>query len=227
MGRESERVAADGERAVGAAGDARAVVTGDGSSATYIENQYVQQAPTEPAGASAEEDDEALRRYARRVHECYGRLDLEVLIPMEEGEHPPVELNEVFVPPKVREDPPPVELPRDILNRLVDSGDWPGELPLEPDTLERIRQAYMERPLRDVLQVLAAPDADRVVLLGDPGAGKSTLVRRLALALAGGAPWTGSTRSGDGCPWLWNCGSTRRASGGSAPSRTSWTICTR
>ncbi|MCX5332271.1 HEAT repeat domain-containing protein [Streptomyces sp. NBC_00140] len=194
MGREAERVAADGERAVGAAGDARAVVTGDGSSATYIENQYVQQAPTEPAepaGSSDEEDGEALRRYARRVHECYGRLDLEVLIPMEEGEHPPVELNEVFVPPKVREDPPPVELPRDILNRLVDSGDWPGELPLEPDTLERIRQAYMERPLRDVLQVLAAPDADRVVLLGDPGAGKSTLVRRLALALAGGAPLDG------------------------------------
>ncbi|KUO20948.1 HEAT repeat domain-containing protein [Streptomyces dysideae] len=54
----------------------------------------MQQAP-EPAALSPEETDEALRRYATRIRESYGRLDLEVLIATEEGEHPPVGLDEV------------------------------------------------------------------------------------------------------------------------------------
>ncbi|MFF4276386.1 NACHT domain-containing protein [Streptomyces sp. NPDC001536] len=189
MGRESDRVAAGGERAVGVGGDGRAVVTGDGSSATYIENQYVQQAP-EPVALTGEDIDEALRRYATRVRETYGRLDLDVLIPTEAGEHPPVGLDEVFVPPTVRADPPPLELPRDIRQRLVDAGEWPSSLPpgLEREALDRARQAYAERPARDVLDVLADPGEDRLVLLGDPGAGKSTLARHLALTLTREVP---------------------------------------
>ncbi|WP_327718650.1 HEAT repeat domain-containing protein [Streptomyces sp. NBC_00490] len=189
MGREAERVAAGGERAVGAAGDARAVVTGDGSSATYIENQYVQQVP-EPVAPTGAEIDEALRRYATRIRETYGRLDLDVLIPTEAGEHPPVGLDEVFVAPAVRADPPPLELPRDIRQRLVDAGEWPSSLPpgLERDALDRARQAYAERPARDVLEVLADPGEGRLVLLGDPGAGKSTLARHLALTLTREVP---------------------------------------
>ncbi|MGW0746091.1 NACHT domain-containing protein, partial [Streptomyces sp. NPDC002817] len=189
MGRESEQVAADGERAVGAAGDARAVVTGDGSSATYIENQYVQQAP-EPVALTGEEIDEALRRYATRIRETYGRLDLDVLIPTEAGEHPPIGLDEVFVAPAVRADPPPLELPRDIRQRLVDTGEWPSSLPpgLEREALDRARQAYAERPARDVLEMLADPSEGRLVLLGDPGAGKSTLARHLALTLTREVP---------------------------------------
>jgi energy-coupling factor transporter ATP-binding protein EcfA2 len=184
MGRESKQVGADGERAVGAGGDVKAAATGDHSRATYIENQYVQQAP-EPAALSPEETAEALRRYATRIRESYGRLDLEVLIPTEEGEHPPVGLDEVFVAPTVRADPPPVELPRDIRQRLVDSGEWPASLPpgLEREALERARRAYADRPARDVLEVLADPGEARIVLLGDPGAGKSTLARHLALTL--------------------------------------------
>jgi HEAT repeat protein/energy-coupling factor transporter ATP-binding protein EcfA2 len=159
--------------------------------AVHIENQYVQQ--TAETALSPEKTDEALRRYGTRIRETYGRLDLEVLIPTEEGEHPPVGLDEVFVAPTVRADPPPVELPRDIRQRLVDSGEWPSSLPpgLERDALDRARQAYAERPARDVLEVLAGPHEDRLVLLGDPGAGKSTLARHLALTL------TGAVRPGD------------------------------
>ncbi|MGI5456927.1 HEAT repeat domain-containing protein [Streptomyces sp. CA-249302] len=189
MARDADQVTAGGERSVGAGGDVMAAATGDGSSATYIENQYVQQTP--PADElTSEEIAEALRRYATRIRETYGRLDLEVLIPTEEGEHPPVGLEEVFVPPFVRSNPPPVELPRDIRQRLVEAGEWPSSLPpgLEREALDRARQEYAERPARDVLEVLADPDASRLVLLGDPGAGKSTLARCLALLLTGTMP---------------------------------------
>jgi HEAT repeat protein/energy-coupling factor transporter ATP-binding protein EcfA2 len=191
MGWKSKRVETGGERAVGAGGDVKAAATGDYGMAVHIENQYVQQ--TAQTVLSPGETDEALRRYATRIRETYGRLDLEVLIPTEEGEHPPVGLDEVFVAPTVRADPPPVELPRDIRQRLVDSGEWPSSLPpgLERDALDRARQAYAERPARDVLEVLAGPHEDRLVLLGDPGAGKSTLARHLALTL------TGAVRPGD------------------------------
>lgn len=203
MGQEGERRAeTDGERPVSAEGDtAMAAVAGDGGAVVQAGtigtlNVHLPSIPgpipgpgpgsgSEPPALSPADLAEALRHYATRVRECYGGLDLEVLIPLEEGEHPAVALNEVFVPPSVRADPPPVELPRDIRQLLVDSGDWPSSLPpgLEREALERARQAYAERPARDVLELLADPAADRIVLLGDPGAGKSTLARHLALAL--------------------------------------------
>ncbi|MCI3278844.1 HEAT repeat domain-containing protein [Streptomyces cylindrosporus] len=189
MERGANEVTAGGERSVGAGGNVGAAATGDHSTATYIHNQYVQQQP--PADElTPEEITEALRRYATRIRETYGRLDLEVLIPTEEGEHPPVGLDEVFVAPTVRADPPPVELPRDIRQRLVDAGEWPSSLPpgLERETLDRAREAYAERPARGVLEVLADPDQDRLVLLGDPGAGKSTLARHLSLTLTREVP---------------------------------------
>ncbi|OPG10111.1 hypothetical protein B1R27_03795 [Streptomyces sp. GKU 895] len=184
MGRDREQVTAGGARSIGVGGDVTAAVSGDGNSLTIIGKQYVQQAPG-AVDLSDAEIDEALRRYAGRIRETYGRLDLEVLIPTEEGEHPPVGLDEVFVAPTVRADPPPVELPRDIRQRLVDAGEWPSSLApgLEREALERARQAYAERPARDALDVLADPGESRLVLLGDPGAGKSTLARHLALTL--------------------------------------------
>ncbi|WP_055713829.1 ABC transporter ATP-binding protein [Streptomyces torulosus] len=186
MGQDANQVEAGGNGAIGAGRDVHAATTGDHSPATYIEKTYIENLYVQPLPArevepppDGETEQAALKQYAVRVRERYGRLDLDVLIPTEEGEHPPVALREVFVSPLVRADPPPVELPRDILNRLVETGDWPAELPpgVEQESLERARQAYQERPARDVLHLLAARDADRLVLLGDPGAGKSTLAR--------------------------------------------------
>ncbi|MEU3571284.1 HEAT repeat domain-containing protein [Kitasatospora sp. NPDC036755] len=136
---------------------------------------------------TAESMADARAAYARRVRETYGRLDLEVLTPLsEQGEHPAVELREVFVTPQVREDPPPVELPRELVQRLLASGEFtehslPGDL--GQSALERLRTEYLNRPTEDVLSVLAGPRGARVVLLGDPGAGKSTLARYIALTL--------------------------------------------
>ncbi|MFF7991473.1 NACHT domain-containing protein [Kitasatospora xanthocidica] len=137
---------------------------------------------------TAESMEAACAAYARRVRETYGRLDLEVLTPLsEQGEHPVVELREVFVTPQVREDPPPVELPRELVQRLMASEEFTEDaLPnnLGPAALERLRAEYLSRPTRDVLSVLAGAHGARLVLLGDPGSGKSTLARYLALTLS-------------------------------------------
>ncbi|MEU6917641.1 HEAT repeat domain-containing protein [Streptomyces olindensis] len=182
-------VEASAERAVAVGGNARTVVSGDGN--TIVEKQYVQQiqssAPSAPSAPSEEEIAAAVDRYARRIAQVYGRLDLEVLTPLPE-EHPAVELREVFVAPAVRADPPPVELPRELLRRLVESGELPDRDALPPGvdgaSFAALRESYLRRPAQDVLDVLAAPSNRLLVILGDPGAGKSTLVRYLALALA-------------------------------------------
>ncbi|MFJ8621434.1 NACHT domain-containing protein [Kitasatospora sp. NPDC093550] len=144
-------------------------------------------------GVSAESMAAARAAYARRVRETYGRLDLEVLTPLsEQGEHPVVELREVFVTPQVREDPPPVELPRELVQRLLASGEFtdvdealpPG---LAQSAVEQLRDDYLDRPTEDALSVLTGSRGRRVVLLGDPGSGKSTLARYLALALLHGS----------------------------------------
>lgn len=174
-------VRASGDRSVAVGGNADAVVTGDGNTI------HVVQAPLAPEPPSPEEVDNALAQYAQRLVQVYGRLDLEVLTPLSE-EHPTVELREVFVAPTVRADLPPVELPRELLKRLVESGELPDQDAVPPGvdstSLASLRESYLRRPAQEVLDVLAAPANRLLVLLGDPGAGKSTLVRYVGLALA-------------------------------------------
>ncbi|MFD3660591.1 HEAT repeat domain-containing protein [Streptomyces sp. NPDC058659] len=148
--------------------------------------------PPQPQAPDVESAREA---YAGRVRQRYGRLDLEVLTPLrEQGDHPVVHLHDVFVPQSVRADPPPVELPQELLRRLMDPAEAelldlpPG---IDRETAERVRRAYRERPPQDVLDVLAAPEHDRVVILGHPGSGKSTLARYLTLALTAPEPQPG------------------------------------
>ncbi|MFF1509436.1 HEAT repeat domain-containing protein [Streptomyces sp. NPDC058326] len=152
-------------------------------------------AAPQPTPAGAPEIETARARYAIRLRQRYGRLDLEVLTPLrEQGEDPVVHLGDVFVPQSVRADPPPVELPQELLRRLMEPAEAelldlpPG---IDRKTVERVRRAYQERPPQDVLDVLAAPEHDRVVILGHPGSGKSTLARYLTLALTAPEPRPG------------------------------------
>ncbi len=126
--------------------------------------------------------------YLDRLVGRYRRLDTEVLTPPELDEYLPVLLAEVFVPQGVRAEPPPVELPKELLRRLAEDGEIdPGKLPegVDAERLARARAAYEQRPVRGVLEVLTEPAGRLVVLLGDPGSGKSTVARYLALSLAG------------------------------------------
>ncbi|RSS52654.1 HEAT repeat domain-containing protein [Streptomyces sp. WAC01280] len=148
---------------------------------------------TVPPPPEAPEIESARAAYATRVRQRYGGLDLEVLTPLQEqGDGTlSLQLRDVFVAQSVRADPPPVELPQELLRRLMDPAEAePHDLPpgIDRETVDRVRRAYQERPPLPVLDVLTAPEHDRVVLLGHPGSGKSTLARYLALALTSPEP---------------------------------------
>ncbi|MGW2301548.1 HEAT repeat domain-containing protein [Streptomyces sp. NPDC001809] len=152
---------------------------------------HVTLAPVPPQHGPPEIES-AREAYATRVRQRYGRLDLEVLTPLrEQDERPVLHLRDVFVPQSVRADPPPVELPQELLRRLMDPAEAElHDLPpgIDRETVDRVRRAYRDRPPLPVLDVLVRPERDRVVLLGHPGSGKSTLARYLALVLTSPEP---------------------------------------
>ncbi|TXS14514.1 NACHT domain-containing protein [Streptomyces sp. adm13(2018)] len=152
---------------------------------------HVTLAPVPPQHGPPEIES-AREAYATRVRQRYGRLDLEVLTPLrEQDERPVLHLRDVFVPQSVRADPPPVELPQELLRRLMDPAEAElHDLPpgIDRETVDRVRRAYRDRPPLPVLDVLVRPEHGRVVLLGHPGSGKSTLARYLALVLTSPEP---------------------------------------
>lgn len=94
-----------------------------------------------------------------------------------------IRLWQVFVAQSCREcfdfKPQLLEIPKEHQKRLLASGE------LATNQLAELeRQRYFQQPLRSVLEVCADKYLPYLVILGDPGSGKSSLLRYLALQWA-------------------------------------------
>ncbi len=127
-----------------------------------------------------------LDAYARRMRKKYRTLDLSALTPPARDDvgQAPLLLRDVFVPQSARPKPPPWDLPKDLVEKLVKRGDVALEyLPegLTKEDLARARGEWVAEPAGPVLDAIG--EEPRLVLLGDPGSGKSTLARYVLLTL--------------------------------------------
>ena len=124
-----------------------------------------------------------LRQYQEGIREKYGNLSLDSL-DTDGAAYNKLKLWRIFIPQNVREVhgllPQVYELPKEHLRRLRDSNDIEGDI--EQVELERYRRVYSEQPIRSVLDIINdKPNYRYIVILGDPGAGKSSLLQYLAL----------------------------------------------
>jgi hypothetical protein len=140
-----------------------------------------------------------LEKYREALVERYGNLDFASL-ETTGAYYSDVRLWSVFVPQSVREcheyDPQLLEVPKEHLERLAEAGELDAEQLAESENLhDARRRAYVNQPPRPVLEVIGpdtrfAPSKSitsldpNLVILGDPGSGKSSLLRFLALRWA-------------------------------------------
>jgi HEAT repeat protein/GTPase SAR1 family protein len=124
--------------------------------------------------------------YHEAIRKRYQMVALEGLTPPQKEEYLQMQLRSVFVEQNVREETPPMELPKELwekLNRerdIVDE-DFPEGITL--DDIRRARETYYGKPSQPVLDVVTDPRYQQLVILGDPGSGKSTLTRYISLSL--------------------------------------------
>jgi GTPase SAR1 family protein len=134
-------------------------------------------------------------RYRTAVLKRFEKLNFEML-DTTGAFYNAVRLWSVFVPQSVREchqyNPRLLEIPKEHQRRLLDIGELSAkELEEAEQQADRLRQEYFLQPLRPVLDVVnealqASPAGAgrKLVMLGDPGSGKSSLIRYLALQWA-------------------------------------------
>jgi hypothetical protein len=128
-----------------------------------------------------------LETYREALVERYGTVDLASLDTT--GVYYEVRLWSVFVAQSVREcheyEPQLLEVPKDQLLRLVEAGELDAAQLEQSEKLHKEqRRAYVNQAPKPVLAVTDDAAIPRQVILGDPGSGKSSLLRYLALQWA-------------------------------------------
>lgn len=127
-----------------------------------------------------------LKKYREAVSKRYGNLDLDVLTPSKKEDYLKIKLSSVFVEQSVRENPPPVELPKEIWKKMHEEWDPEKECLPEGLTAEDIKSAkesYYSKEPKAVLDVISDERNKYLVILGDPGSGKSTLTKYIILSV--------------------------------------------
>ncbi|MFM9099849.1 MAG: NACHT domain-containing protein, partial [Cyanobium sp.] len=129
-----------------------------------------------------------LRRYRQAIIKQYGRLKLEEL-DATSSDLRPVKATGLFIEQTARECveflPRALELPKELQRRLRREEALEGREMIE-DELESLRRSYLDQSPRPIAEVVADPALRKLVVLGDPGSGKSLLLQVLALRWAEG-----------------------------------------
>ena len=125
-----------------------------------------------------------LDRYAQAVKTTCAHLNMGPLDSDWPQYERSIRLNSVYVPQAVKQALPPRDITRDYLRSLRERRTTRG-VELDDDRLTRLKQEYAQMESRNVIDVVDEPSYDRLVILGDPGLGKSTLLKLLALRWIG------------------------------------------
>ncbi len=122
-------------------------------------------------------------KYSQRMRTKFSPVDLANLMPAYAEDPGRLVIRDVFVPQNVRENPPPVEIPKDLAERLGKGGRREvrdgAKDDLDEQQLEKFRATYVSQSPKPMLDVIAAAGNRLLVLTGEPGSGKSTLMRYL------------------------------------------------
>jgi class 3 adenylate cyclase/energy-coupling factor transporter ATP-binding protein EcfA2 len=128
------------------------------------------------------EGDEDL--YTQQMRDRYRVLELDTMRPPG-ADALQIPLITVFEPPMVREDPPPLQLPEALQRRLLEAGVTQEDSAWQ---LEQAQKSYTTRRPEPVMEVVTRAANRHLVLLGEPGSGKSTIARYLLLATIDSLP---------------------------------------
>lgn len=127
-----------------------------------------------------------LDAYQQTMRRCYGRLKLEELDPTTHDVRP-LTLTNMFISQSARECvefmPRIFELPKELQRRLREQGEL-ADSEMDEEFLTQHRRAYLDQSPKPILQVVRTPALRRLVILGDPGSGKSSLLQYLLLEWA-------------------------------------------
>ena len=98
-----------------------------------------------------------VEQYYNAILKKYKKLDFDALTPPEKADFMEIQLQSIFVEQDVRDDLPPMEIPKELLEKLIkdekiEETDLPEGITLKE--IKKAKEAYLEKPVLAVLDVL-------------------------------------------------------------------------